>query len=316
MLKNCHTIIQLIIAFAVTVLSGSAVCDAATKKTDLPDYLGVFAISNGKLIELKKHPQSLGVGMGGIGGMDLLRSLSGIQFPNGKVQFIIYSQNPVSSASLYRVATVRKQVTYSFGSNNIEKVEDLGSGHWTVLNGAVTLRISPVPENPAMMVRCLLAEDLPPGTYALKIGDGIYDFTIAGKTNADEWCADRIIQMMNVGYLPCGDSDREIARVNKEIAIKKEGDEQAKRQRAELEARLAKGKEERETALLDAAKNGNYNIVKDLLTLGVSVSGSGTRGSPLGWACKDGYKEIVELLISHGANVNENNGGVTPGQSH
>jgi len=296
----------------VLLLFGHTVCFGAPQKTQLPDYLGVFAVSNGKLIELQKHPQSLSAVIGGgIGGMDILKSLSGIQFPNGNVHFIVYSQSPTSGALLYKIGNIRKQITYSL-TGAIDKVDDFDTGFWSIFKEFGALRISPVPENPTMMVRGLPKSDLPPGNYALRIADGFYDFSVAGKTNPDEWCADRVIKMLQVGYVSCADTDLELARVNNERAMQQQKEAEAFRERQELEARLPKGEAERVTALIDAAKNGDARMVNDLIKVGTNIAGDSRRGSPLGWACKNGHEDIVEVLISNGANVNDDSGGLSP----
>ena len=74
---------------------------------------------------------------------------------------------------------------------------------------------------------------------------------------------------------------------------------------------------EADSALIDAAVENNLEGVKQLLAAGADVDakvGGFIRGwTPLHFAARDGYKEIVELLIAEGANVNANNQyGYTP----
>jgi len=46
----------------------------------IPEFLGTYAVVNGKLFELKRHPQSGHEGIA-IGGLDVYTSLSGISLP-------------------------------------------------------------------------------------------------------------------------------------------------------------------------------------------------------------------------------------------
>ena len=55
----------------------------------------------------------------------------------------------------------------------------------------------------------------------------------------------------------------------------------------------------------DAAAKGNIDAVKHHLAAGVDVNAKGYRGfTPLHYAARNGRKEIVELLITKGADVN------------
>ena len=65
---------------------------------------------------------------------------------------------------------------------------------------------------------------------------------------------------------------------------------------------------EESTALIDAAADGNIEVVKQLLAAGANVNAKNKwGGTPLHWAARGGHKEIVELLIAKGANVNAKN---------
>jgi len=58
-------------------------------------------------------------------------------------------------------------------------------------------------------------------------------------------------------------------------------------------------------SIWDAAAKGNIEAVKYHLAAGVDVNANGYRGfTPLHYAARNGHKEIVELLIAKGADVN------------
>jgi len=67
-------------------------------------------------------------------------------------------------------------------------------------------------------------------------------------------------------------------------------------------------------ALLYATRVGNIEDVKKHLAAGVDVNTKGNwlEGTPLGNAAEKGHKEIAELLIAKGADVNAKNDGRTP----
>ncbi len=67
------------------------------------------------------------------------------------------------------------------------------------------------------------------------------------------------------------------------------------------------GNTEIDRALIKAAAQGNIEAVKQQLAYGADVNGKNEAGlTPLLVEARHGHKEIVELLISKGADVNEN----------
>ncbi len=69
-----------------------------------------------------------------------------------------------------------------------------------------------------------------------------------------------------------------------------------------------------ERALRSAALDGNIEAVKRQLAAGANVNAPNTYGwTALYWASSRGHKEIVELLIANGADVNQTSDrGITP----
>ena len=69
-----------------------------------------------------------------------------------------------------------------------------------------------------------------------------------------------------------------------------------------------------ERALLEAARKGNIEAVKQHLAAGTDVNAkTGFRWTPLHYATREGHKEITDLLLANGANVNaKNDEGGTP----
>jgi ankyrin repeat protein len=66
-------------------------------------------------------------------------------------------------------------------------------------------------------------------------------------------------------------------------------------------------------SILDAAFEGDIEVVKQHLVAGTNVDAKGDRGmTALHSAANEGYKEIVELLVIYGADVNVFVMGMTP----
>ena len=66
-------------------------------------------------------------------------------------------------------------------------------------------------------------------------------------------------------------------------------------------------------SILTAASLGDIETVKQHLAAGADVNGwpdEGGQAPPLYWAAIEGHKEIVELLIANGADVNLRSGMV------
>jgi len=74
------------------------------------------------------------------------------------------------------------------------------------------------------------------------------------------------------------------------------------------------GNPEADRALLEAARDGNLEAVKQHLAAGADVNAKYEWGvTPLLYAANQGYNEITELLIAKGADVNtKRSNGETP----
>ena len=69
-----------------------------------------------------------------------------------------------------------------------------------------------------------------------------------------------------------------------------------------------------DSALIQAARDGDIEVVKQHLAAGTDVNTKDDHEyTPLHWAAMEGRREVAELLISQGANVNaKNKVGSTP----
>ena len=68
------------------------------------------------------------------------------------------------------------------------------------------------------------------------------------------------------------------------------------------------GPSEAERALVGAAESGNIEAIKQHLAAGTDVNAKGKNGwTPLHYAAVESHKEVVELLLANGADVNAKN---------
>ena len=184
---------------------------------NLPEFLGIYAVSKGDLIELKSHPQSSTRGFT-IGGADILRSLSGVRLPKSMVKFIIIYQQGVASLTelhVKKIARVRREITYDFMTGKrIQTIKDFDRAYYIVVEEGFRLRLAPISKNPQMMVRAVPEKPLEGGIYALMFGGGLYDFVVEG--GGGEGCVDRIIgRAGQVSYRSCEDQASEPGTLKK-----------------------------------------------------------------------------------------------------
>ncbi len=248
----------------------------------IPSHFGVFALHNGQLTELQGHPQSSTIRMT-FAGQDLWNELSGIHFPDGNVQFVIF----VSDISGFikipvrKVARVMDQLDLGL-RGKIQKREPMQTPRWYVLDKSLQLNVAPVPEHPRMMVRAFSNDVLPPGLWALNMGGVLYDFVIQGDTFSEDDCVNRYVNISGPTYKPC---DR-----NAFIKYKKEV----------FAAFAARG----DNRLFDAIQQGDLANVRDALAQGADVHARDAWGNtPLHKAVLNDIPGIAEALLNQGADV-------------
>ena len=171
----------------------------------LPEFFGVYASRDGVLTEMVEHPQSrAAISNIEAMGANLLSSLSGISFPDGKVEFIIFLNNVEVGSRV----PVRK-VSRIIGSANTEI--------YKLSDEELQMRVAPIRDKGAMasMVRVVPKSELEPGIWAIVVGGKLYDFVIGDKRYAD--CYVRTVNVMNfppVHYAPCGEEQKSLSEVS------------------------------------------------------------------------------------------------------
>jgi hypothetical protein len=170
----------------------------------LPTVYGVYAVSEGKLYELDPLPLKVPDPRVAISAM--IANTSHVTIPDGKVQFIIFRRDLVSSAPtevfVRVVARVAREMKFNAGgpptTTNID-------GEWTIRSKSYVFRVAPVGDSPEMVV--LRSGDsqsaLTPGRYALVLAGKGYDFTIDGQITDTAQCVERTDIIGGTVYSEC-----------------------------------------------------------------------------------------------------------------
>src|SRR5262249_46197376 len=147
----------------------------------LPTVYGVYAASEGKLFELDPLPIKVPDARVAISAM--ISSPSHVALPEGKVQFILFRRDLVSSAPtevfVRVIARVAREMKFNAGgpptTTNID-------GEWAVRSKQYVFRVAPIGDSPEMVVLRPAdpQQSLSPGRYAMVLAGKGYDFTIEG----------------------------------------------------------------------------------------------------------------------------------------
>jgi hypothetical protein len=169
----------------------------------VPTTYGVYALSHGQLTDLGTLPiripdQSVAISA-------LISEPSRTTLPDGRLQFIVFRRDLVSSApdrAMVRVvAQVMRALTFDAGKPKTIAV----TGSWAVRGNTYELRVAPVSGNPEMVTIGPENPDFsfPAGRYALLVGDAAYDFTVAGPITDPAHCLERTDTMGAPVYYEC-----------------------------------------------------------------------------------------------------------------
>jgi hypothetical protein len=170
----------------------------------LPTVYGVYAVSEGKLYEL--DPLPLKVPDARVAISALISMPSNVTLPSGKVQFILFRRDLVSSAPtevfVRVIARVTRETKFNeAGSPSTSNVE----GEWAVRSKSYVFRVAPLGENPEMVTLrpANPEQSLSPGRYALVLAGKGYDFTIEGQVTDAAQCLERTNVVGGIVYSEC-----------------------------------------------------------------------------------------------------------------
>ncbi len=171
---------------------------------DLPTAYGVYAVSAGKLSELETLP--IRVPDARVAISATISKPSAVTVPAGKLSFVVFRRDLVSSApdvvTVRVVAQVMRELRFTDNAPaKMSKVDD----QWAVRSNSYELRVSPVANNPEMIVLRPQNQDfaLPAGRYALVLKGQGYDFSVAGPITDPAQCLERTDAVGGMVYSEC-----------------------------------------------------------------------------------------------------------------
>jgi hypothetical protein len=176
----------------------------------MPDVYGVYAISNGQLVELEPLPGQV---------PDQRISMSGVIFrpsrivlPSGHVVFIVFRRDMAANIServpIRVIARVRR--TMMFGPAGELRNAEAGDT-WTFRNISFDFRVAPMNHNREMVLLRPGNADFAfsPGRYALVLKGQAYDFTVDGPITEPAQCLERVEAANGSFYHACQQSEAE-----------------------------------------------------------------------------------------------------------
>jgi len=178
----------------------------------LPTVYGVYAVSKGKLYEL--DPLPLKVPDARVAISAIFSSASRVALPEGKVEFIIFRRDLVSSAPTEGFVRVVARVAREMKFNGARPPTTTNiDGEWVVRSKSFVFRVAPLGDNPEIVVLRPAAsqESLSPGRYALVLSGKGYDFTIEGQVTDAAQCLERTNAMNGTVYSECRNPPRQTA---------------------------------------------------------------------------------------------------------
>jgi len=170
----------------------------------LPSVYGVYAVNEGKLYAL--DPLQLKVPDPRVAISAMFSNVSRVTLQDGKLQFIVFRRDLVSSAPTEMfvrvVARVARETKFSGAGPATTTTID---GQWAVRSQSYEFRVAPLGDSPEMIV--LQPADpqlsLSPGRYALVVAGRGYDFAVDGEVTDAAQCLERAGVVGGAVYSEC-----------------------------------------------------------------------------------------------------------------
>jgi hypothetical protein len=168
----------------------------------LPTTYGIYAISDGKLFELKLLPgraPDMRVAISAA-----IEDPSQTTLPSGRVKFIVFRReagsNNLERAEVRLIAKVTRSMAYDEGKLNISDEDK-----WVIRNISIPYRMAPIKDSPEMdeIVSENPEAELSSGRYALILKNQAYDFSIAGPLTDPRHCLERLTASNGTFYSQC-----------------------------------------------------------------------------------------------------------------
>lgn len=177
----------------------------------LPKIYGVYGLYNDRLISLEKIPTEQ---------VDPRRpnvrqttAPSRSVFPDGRVSFTIYQRDLANSAPITVPVRFAARIasTMRFGPGGTLVTVKPEVETWLIHTAGFDFRVLPVPDQSEMVL--VRPEDpdfeLPPGRYALIVGDEPYGFSVAGDVTDPRACVEGTVTNRGQVFYECREAERQ-----------------------------------------------------------------------------------------------------------
>lgn len=169
----------------------------------LPTTFGVYALSEGELLELKSVPGKVPDRRVAISAA--INTPSATTLTSGDVRFIVFRPDGSIDASGTEVRVVAK-VSRAMGVDATGKAAMVSAGDsWVIRSMSYPYKVGPIEDQQKMLL--LQPEQdgftLSPGRYVVVVKGIGYDFTVAGTITDPNQCVERINATNGAFYSPC-----------------------------------------------------------------------------------------------------------------
>lgn len=191
----------------------AAAASSESANIPVPDVYGVYALHNGKLVELRGTPLGAPDRRPGMG--TIFKDASRTAFTQGRLHFIVFRRSLLTNAPERVLVSVVARVAQETITNAAGQVTTSPvSNQWLLRGVGQEFRVAPIKGQPEMILIRPEAPDLllPPGRYALMVADQAFEFQIDGIVIDPAHCVERTNAVSAIVYSECAAAGPRAAR--------------------------------------------------------------------------------------------------------
>ncbi len=168
----------------------------------MPTGYGIYALSNGELMELEPLPVKIPDRGGAISGT--LSTASTTKLSNGRAQFIAFRRDLVNNVPEKVMVRIVAQIVRASAHKGENTTRDDGDG-WAIRSVSYEMKVAPIDGNPAMIVirPADTGFSFPAGRYALMLKGTAYDFSVNGPITDQAQCVELAEEQNSPVYIQC-----------------------------------------------------------------------------------------------------------------
>lgn len=170
-----------------------------TPGVPLPELYGVYALQEGSLSELRPVPFQSPDRRGALA---LISEPSRMVFRSGRMMFVMFRRSLLTSAPEHVLVSVVARVAAEIVQGAPPAPV---TGQWVVRGIGAEFRVAPIKGQAEMVLirHENINFELPPGRYALLLGEQAYDFAVDGTVTDAAQCVDRASSAAAIVYSEC-----------------------------------------------------------------------------------------------------------------